>query len=301
MRTLTHRARPALLVALLAACARQPAPDAYGNFEATEVVVSAQTSGQLLEWGIAEGDTIPRGRVVALVDTTQLALQRAQLAAQHAAAGAQARQAVDQITSLEVQREIAQRAYARTQRLYDEHAATAQQLDQEERSVRVLAAQLAAARSAHASASQSAAAVAEQAAQVRDRLARSTVTNPVSGTVLASYGRAGEFVQPGTPLYRVANLDSLDLRAYVSEPQLSRVRLGRSVTVHVDLAGGRRAALPGTVTWVASTAEFTPTPVQTRDERTDLVYAIKVRVANAGGALKIGMPADVTFGAGAQP
>ena len=302
--------RPAALALLLAvsglpalaACTREPVPDAYGNFEATEVVVSAQTSGQLLSYRLTEGDTVPQGELVAVIDTTQLALQNAQFAAQHAAASAQVRQVAEQLDALEVQREIAQREYERTKRLYDERAATAQQLDQDERAVRVLAAQINAARAERQGAGRDAAAVKAQTAQVRDRIARSLVTNPVRGTVLASYARAGEFVQPGTPLYRVANLDSLDLRAYVSEPQLSSIRLGQQVTVHIDTGGdaGRRSALPGIMTWVSSTAEFTPTPVQTRDERADLVYAVKVRVPNSHGVLKIGMPADMMLASGAR-
>jgi len=282
----------------LAACSHTPAPDAYGNFEATEVVVSAQTSGQLLSYRLVEGDTVPRGAQVAVIDTAQLALQHAQFDAQRAAAGAQVRQVSDQLGALEIQHEIAQRAYARTKRLYDEKAATAQQLDQDERTVRVLAAQISAARAQQHGAGRDMAAVAAQAARVRDDIARSLVTNPVRGTVLASYARTGEYVQPGTPLYRIANLDSLDLRAYVTEPQLSAIHLGQRVTVAVDAnADPRRRHLPGTVIWVSSTAEFTPTPVQTRDERADLVYAVKVRVPNPDGVLKIGMPADITLGA----
>jgi HlyD family secretion protein len=304
MRSSFHRLAALVLFAplALAACSHEPVPDAYGNFEATEVVVSAQTSGQLLSYRLTEGDTVPQGTLVAVIDTTQLALQNTQLAAQHAAAGAQVRQVAEQLDALEVQHEIAQREYDRTKRLYDERAATAQQLDQDERAVRVLAAQINAARAARQGAGRDAAAVKAQTAQVRDRISRSLVTNPVRGTVLASYARTGEFVQPGTWLYRIANLDSLDLRAYVSEPQLSSIRLGTQVTVHIDAGGdaGRRIALPGIITWVSSTAEFTPTPVQTRDERADLVYAVKVRVPNTHGVLKIGMPADMMLASGAR-
>jgi len=131
-------------------------------------------------------------------------------------------------------------------------------------------------------------------AQIRDRIGKSLVTNPQTGTVLTTYARAGEVVQAGTPLYRIADLDTLVLRAYVSEPQLSSFRVGQIVDVHVD-RGGQVMTLPGTVSWVSSTSEFTPTPVQTRDERADLVYAVKVRVVNRDGALKIGMPGDLSI------
>jgi HlyD family secretion protein len=112
--------------------------------------------------------------------------------------------------------------------------------------------------------------------------------------VLATYVKTGEIVQPGQALYKIANLDTVELRAYVTEPQLSEVKLGRVVQVAID-AGNQRRTLPGVVSWVSSQAEFTPTPIETRDERSNLVYAVKVRVANPNGALKIGMPADIEF------
>jgi HlyD family secretion protein len=117
----------------------------------------------------------------------------------------------------------------------------------------------------------------------------------VAGTVLAAYAHAGEFVQPGQPLYTIASLDTMTLRAYLTEPQLAQVRLGGTVQVTIDTGREERRVLPGTVTWVSAEAEFTPTPIQTREERADLVYAIKVRVANPEGMLKIGMPADITL------
>ena len=119
--------------------------------------------------------------------------------------------------------------------------------------------------------------------------------NPQEGTVLATFTHAGEVVQPGQPLYRIANLDSLTLRAYISEQQLHAIRLGQTVQVNVDTGNGKTTALPGRVEWISSKAEFTPTPVQTRDERADLVYAVKVVVLNKDGLLKIGMPADMNF------
>jgi len=293
-------ARPALLLAVLmpavVACHRKPAPDAYGNFEATEVVVSAQTSGQLQRFVPVEGGKLERGAVVAVIDTTQLALQRTQSVAQRAAASARGAEVAAQQRALEAQRDVAQRAYERTQRLFAEKAATAQQLDQTERDYRTLVAQVAAARAQGESAGMDAASSAARVAQLSDQLAKSTVTNPQAGTVLATYTRAGEIVQPGAPLFKIADLDTLVLRAYLSGSQLASVHLGQQVQVHVDQASGGLATLNGVVSWISPTSEFTPTPVQTRDERADLVYAVKVRVPNANGGLRIGMPADITLG-----
>jgi HlyD family secretion protein len=212
---------------------------------------------------------------------------------------------------LQAQQAIAQRTYARTRRLADERAATTQQLDQAERDVRVLRAQIAAARAQRGGASEEVAASGARLAQLDERIRRSRIQAPVAGTVLATYVHAGELVQPGQPLFRVAPLDTLDLRAFVSQPQLAALRLGQRVTVHVDQLGGgadgegtpapsgepARRAIVGTLSWISARAEFTPTPVQTRDERAELVYAIKVRVPNPDGRLKIGMPVDVTLGA----
>ena len=294
MRSPMSSIRALLLVLPLAlACQRAKEPDAYGTFEANEVTVSAQMGGQLLTFSPVEGARIDRGAVAALVDTTPLVLERQQIVAQREAVGARVTEVGDQIGVLEAQREIARRAYERTRRLVDQQAATAQQLDQAERDYRTLTAQIAAAHAQRQSVAKDAASSDARVAQIADRLGKSRVVNPEAGTVLATYARAGEVVQPGQPLYKVASLDTLTLRAYVAERQLGAVALGQRVRVHVDQGNGTLATTTGVVSWVSPKAEFTPTPIQTRDERAALVYAVKVRVPNPRGALKIGMPADV--------
>jgi HlyD family secretion protein len=279
----------------LAGCNRDKEPDAYGTFEAEEVVVSAETSGQLVTFTPVEGVQLARGTIVAIVDTSQLALERQQVIAQRQATGSRAREVSRQISVLEIQRAVARRNYDRTRRLFQEKAATAQQLDQAERDYRVLGAQIEAARAQLQSVGREGASGEARVAQITERLDRSRIANPEEGTVLATFVHAGEVVQPGQPLYRVADLDTLTLRAYVSEAQLHAVKLGGRVEVRVDSGDGKTTAIPGTISWIASRAEFTPTPIQTRDERADLVYAVKVRVPNANGMLKIGMPGDVTI------
>jgi HlyD family secretion protein len=282
-----------MLLAVAVACGRGDKPDAYGNFEATEVVVSPQASGQLIWFTPIEGAHLPAGVDVGLVDTTQLALERQQIIAQREATGARAAEVRRQAEVLLVQRQIAARTYERTRRLFAEQAATAQQLDQAEREYRVLGAQIEAARAQEQSVAKEVASSDARVAQIRDRIAKSRVTNPQSGTVLTTYAKAGEVVQTGQPLYKIAKLDTLTLRAYVTEAQLTSVRIGSRVQVRVDRGKGELLTVPGVVSWVSSKAEFTPTPVQTRDERADLVYAIKVQVPNPSGVLKIGMPADL--------
>jgi HlyD family secretion protein len=312
-----------LVVLAAAACAREVEPDAYGNVEATEVVVGAEESGRLLSFTAKEGDRLTAQASVGTIDPTQLELQRQQVEAQRSATAARVAEIAQQIQALQAEREaaraqraalnaqheVARRAYERTQRLYAQQAATAPQLDQAEREVRTLAEQIKAqdrqtaalgeqidgARAQQATVRQQVAAADAQVQQVGDRIRKSAVVNPIDGTVLTTYAEAGEFVQQGQPLYKIANLESVIVRAYVAETGLARVRLGQTAQVTIDVGTDERRTIPGSVTWISSQAEFTPTPIQTREERADLVYAIKIRVANGDGLLKIGMPADVVF------
>lgn len=322
--------------ALTMACQRAPGPDAYGNVEAVETVVSAQVGGQLVSLSVDEGQVIAVDAVVGAIDPTSFTLERNQVDAQRAVSEArrdemvrqravvdaqreailQQRAAAEaQRAALEVQLEIAKRAYDRTQRLSAQQAATSQQLDQAEREYRVLERQIEAQRGqidaymrqADAQSRQLSTldaqrvtlvrqvqAVEAQGAQVDDRIRKAQIVNPTAGTVLVLYARPGEVVQSGQPLYKVASLDAVDVRAYVTQPQLASVRIGQTARVSMDVGEGLQQ-IDGTVSSVASQAEFTPTPIQTREERADLVYAVKLRVPNPQGQLKIGMPVDVEF------
>jgi HlyD family secretion protein len=304
MRALTFNPRLGVSLVLVfanaTACRRGNQPDAYGNFVANEVSVSAQTSGQLISFTPVEGAHLPAGAVVGLVDTTQLALERAQMIAQREATSARVAEAGNQIGVFQAQLSIAQRNYERMRRLFEQKAATAQQRDQAERDYRTLVAQIAAARAQQQSVSREVASTAARVAEIADRISKSRIINPEDGTVLATYAKAGEVVQSGQPLYKIADVDTLIMRAYITENQLSSVRLGQRVQVHVDQGGGRLLTLPGVVRWVSSKAEFTPTPIQTRDERADLVYAVKIYVPNPKGVLKIGMPGDVSLTSAAR-
>ena len=311
-----------LMAALLVVgCAPEVEPDAYGNVEAVDVVVGAEASGRLVTLNVAEGDRIAASATVGAIDAVQLELERTRVTAERAAGQsrvneiglqvealiAQREAAESRHAALESERRIAERGYERLQRLYDQRAATALELDRAEREYRTLveqaraqeqevagrARQIDAARAQQQTARQQVLAAESQIAQTGDRIRRSEISNPVAGTVLTVYARKGEYVQPGQPLYKIANLETVDVRAYVAEPDLSRVQIGQRVQVNVDAVGGTRRTLPGTITWVSSEAEFTPTPIQTRQQRADLVYAIKVRVANEEGLLKIGMPVDL--------
>jgi HlyD family secretion protein len=288
-----------VLAMALAAC-RKEQPDAYGNFEAEEVVVSAELGGRLLRFAVSEGDRLTAGAEVALIDTATLTLQREEIVAQRGASRARTTEAQAQIGVLQAQLATAEREYERTRRLYRAEAATAQQLSQTGGEVRVLRERIRAAEAQIGTVREEASGTESRLAQVSEQLGKSRVINPVAGTVLTTYAEPGELVQGGTPLYRIADLDTLTLRAYVSGAQLAAVRIGGPVQVRIDAGRDQLDTLPGRLSWVASQAEFTPTPIQTADERTDQVYAVKVRVPNRGGVLKIGMPGELILPGGSR-
>jgi HlyD family secretion protein len=283
------------LIGLTAGACRTDAPDAYGNFEATEVRTSAELSGQLLWFDAVEGASLAQGSAVGQVDTVALALQREELLARRGAARTRTAEAVAQVAVLQAQLLTAQDEYRRTLRLFQSEAATARQLNQAEGEVRVLRERIAAARAQTAGSQEETGGAEARIEQLSDQIRRGRVVNPLAGTVLATYVEAGEFVQRGQPLYTIAALDTLTLRAYVSGAQLAAVRIGAPARVRIDGPDGEPITLPGRIVWVSSRAEFTPTPIQTRDERTDQVYAVRIRVPNPGGAVKIGMPGEVVF------
>lgn len=283
-------------LALVAACRKETA-DAYGNFEATEVTVAAEASGRVLRLDAAEGARLEQLTEVGVIDTSALVLQRAELVARREAARARTREVDASAAALETQRDIAERELERTRRLLAAQAATAQQGDRAEREARVLRDQLQGALATRVTISREVSAIDAQLATLDDRLRRSRIVAPVTGTVLVRYVEPGEFVQVGAPLFKLAALDTLILRAYVSGAQLAQVALGQALTVAVDAGGDSLRTVQGRVTWIAPTAEFTPTPIQTREERTVQVYAVKLAVPNADGRLRIGMPAEVTLAA----
>lgn len=288
------------LTVALAGCAEETA-DAFGNFEANEVAVSAEFPGRLVTLDVAEGQHLPAAVVVAELDTLQLALQRNGLETQRESARLRTAEARAQVRVLEAQLATAQDDLARTERLYGAEAATAQELNRVSGSVNVLREQVGAARARVRVADQEGASIEARLAELQDRLGRARIKNPTEGTVLTRFAEAGEFVQPGQPLYTIARLDTLTLRAYVSGAQLASVRVGGQVQVLADVDSETVASFDGRVTWVSSEAEFTPTPIQTRDERVDQVYAVKVRVANPDGVLKVGMPGELVLNGSAGP
>lgn len=286
-----------ILAAILPACrSNDDQADAYGNFEAVETVVSAEGTGKLLSFMVEEGMTLPADTIVGWIDSTQLYLKKSQLRANIKAVLSKVPEKDPQLEVIREQIAVQKREQQRYQNLVNAKAATPKQLDDINYQIAILEKQyrsLASTLNTQVSGYNSEARpLEEQVLQVNDQLRQSRITNPVNGTVLIKYVEKGEVVNYGKALYKIADLSALDMRAYVGEEQLGQVKVGQQVTVLTDLPGGKYREWPGSVTWISSEAEFTPKVIQTKEERTNLVYAVKVRVKN-DGSLKIGMPAEL--------
>jgi HlyD family secretion protein len=289
-----------LLLFFLFACEEgEERADAYGNFEATTVLISAQASGQLLYFSITEGQRLEAGQEVGLVDTTLLDLQRQQLRATLGTLPKKLQHTLAEIEVYQKQRANLQRERERVARLLTKQAATPKQLDDLDGELAVVDQRIAAIRANTQTANR--AILSEQEpllAQIRvldEQIRRAYCHNPIRGTVLTKLAEEGERVGPGSPLYRIGQLDTMTLRAYASATQLQEVTLGQGVEVWVDAGTEAYETLNGTISYIADQAEFTPKTIQTKEDRVNLVYALEVRVANPNGRLKIGMPGEVRF------
>ena len=288
-----------IAAAMLAGCNPNKYPyDASGTFEATEVIVSAETSGRLQWFSVEEGDRLEAGEEIGLIDTIQLYLSKRQLQASRQAVGSRTLDIPRQIAALEQQIATQQHEKERIERLIAADAANTKQLDDINSSIAVLERQLAAQteslQSSNKSISGEMSGVEAQIASVEDRIQRSRIKSPIQGTVLVKYAEESEFTSTGMPLFKVADLDQMILRAYVTSGELTQLKIGQQVKVHTDFGDNQSRKYTGTVSWISDQAEFTPKTIQTKDERENLVYAVKIAVEN-DGYIKIGMYADVTF------
>lgn len=287
------------LLALFSACGNgAPKYDVTGTFETTEVLVSAEASGRLLYFDIEEGMLLKAGEEVGVVDTVQLYLKKLQLEASLKSVEEQRPDILKQVAATKEQISAAQRERNRVANLLKVGAANQKQLDDAEDQLEVLRKQLVAQNStlsnSHQSLTWQSSSVGIQVAQVEDQLKKCHITSPITGTVLAKYAEAGELTAMGTPLFKVADTEQMYLRAYITSEQLSQVKLGQKVTVFSDYGTDEHKQYPGVVTWISDTSEFTPKTILTKNERANLVYAVKIAVHN-DGLLKIGMYGGVEF------
>lgn len=288
-----------LLVAclLLAGCATDDKEfDATGTFEATEVTVSAEQTGRLLRFTAEEGRKVEAGSLLGLVDTVQLYLRARQIGATRLVYATQRPDIHKQIAATRQQIAKARQDVERFTQLVGDGAANRKQLDDATHQLAFLRRQLEAQtatlqNSANSLSAQMNTADVEKL-QVADQLAKCRIHTPIGGTILETYVEPGEFVTTGKPLFTVADIDRMYLRAYLTSNQLRNVKLGQHVNVLSDYGDGQRKSYPGTVTWISSKSEFTPKTILTDDERANLVYAVKIAVRN-DGHLKIGMYGEV--------
>lgn len=298
------------IVLSLASCGNKDDYDASGHFEADEVIVSAQQSGEILSFNVHEGDLLKAGAMVGQIDVTLSRLQKQQIEASIAALR-QKTSSPEEQTEL-IRKELAvqqaelehqRRERKRTASLVKADAATAKQLDDIDALVEKLERQITATKqrialSKSTTATQNRGILSEQAPlearvrQVQEQIARGQIVNPISGIVLTKYALKGELTTAGQPLYKIADTDTLNLKAYVTGDRLAEIKPGQRVTVRIDQGEKEYKTYPGIITWISSKSEFTPKTIQTKNERANLVYAFKVRVKN-DGYLKIGMYGEV--------
>ena len=284
---------------LLASCGNQKkAYDATGTFEATETTVFAEQSGALLTFNIEEGDSLAQGREVGLIDTTQTWLKLVQLGATKEVYQSQKPDMERQIAATRQQLAKARQEEQRYRELVSDGAVPSKMLDDATNQVKVLQRQLDAQISSLSTSTRAldkqTAATEVQMSQLRDMLQKCHIVTPTQGTVLEKYVERGEFVAVGKPLFKIADVQHMYLRAYVTSAQLQNIRLGQKVKVFADYGNQQRKEYPGTVSWISSRSEFTPKTILTDDERADLVYAVKVAVKN-DGYLKIGMYGEISL------
>jgi HlyD family secretion protein len=285
-----------IFLVLVSACGKsEKEPDAYGNFEANdEVIVSAQSQGTLTFLNVNEGEVLEPDQLVGKIDTIATSIKMNQMAAQQTVINARLQNLEAQLRVQDEQRANLVREVNRIEKLRQEEAATSQQYDDIAGKLKVLDSQTEALRTQKNIIAGERSVLMAQIDDAKNLKEKCRIINPIKGTVLEKYAEANELVSPGKALYKIANTGKMELKVYVSGEQLPSIALGDSADVMIDSAGGNLHKIPGIVSWISSQVEFTPKIIQTREERVNMVYAIKVSVMN-DGRLKIGMPGEVMF------
>lgn len=289
----------ALAALLLASCGKKDVGyDASGIFETTEVIVSAKETGEIMSLNVEEGQNVEPGIQLGYIDMTQLQLKKQQLKSTRKATMSKKLDVNSQVASIQQQIANGQRELRRYQELLKDGAATNKQVDDIRYQISVLQKQLAAAKeqvsTSNSSIDEQSTSINDQSAQVDDQIQKSYISSPVKGTILSKYAEQGEWAQPGKALFKVANTEDMKLRAYITADQLTSIKIGQRVKIYADQGQQARKEYTGKITWISDKAEFTPKTIQTRDERANLVYAVKISVKN-DGLIKRGMYGDMKF------
>lgn len=265
--------------------------DAYGNFETTEITVSSESNGKIEFLNLEEGDAVEKGKTVGLIDTLQLYYTKMQLIASQKTVSSKSGNVLSQKQVLQEQLKTAKIEQTRIKNMFSENAATKRQVDEINGKVKVIEEQIKGVGTQNAPIKNEANSFSVQIEKINDQIKKCNLVNPIKGTVLTKYAESNEVTTFGKPLYKIANLEEMNLRVYISETQLSSIKIGQQVKVKIDDFEQTKEYI-GNIIWISSQAEFTPKIIQTKEERANLVYAVKIRVKN-DGSLKIGMPAEI--------
>jgi len=268
--------------------------DAWGNFEARETIISAQANGKLMYLDTERGQMLDSGVQVGLIDTTQYELNYRLLIAKKESVNTRLKEIDANIAVLETQNANLEREFNRAKNLLKDQAATQQQVEELEGKIQVTESQIQAARTSKNTVIAESNAMDTQIALAREKLDNCKIINPVKGTILEKYAEPHELVMPGKALYKIADLSEMELKVFVSGSQLPHIALGQKVQVFIDEDKKTNRSMEGTISWISSRAEFTPKTIQTKEERVNQVYAVKITVDN-DGSIKIGMPGEVVF------
>lgn len=280
---------------LLAGCKNgSDEADAYGNFEATEVIVSAETSGRILKFEVTEGSEIDAGSTLAIIDTTLFHLQKGEI-------NAGMKSVRTRMSTIDAQNEILNQQIAnlninigRITNMLKDDAATQKQYDDLAGQVAILQKQIAANHSQKSSIAAELSVYESKKATLNEQLNRCIVMSPIKGTIIEKYAEAGEMTAAGKPLVKIADLSVIKLKVYVSGARLGTVKLGQPCNVRIDNGEKGYRSFPGTISYISEKAEFTPKIIQTKEERVTLVYAVTIDVRN-DGTMKSGMPGEAIF------
>ena len=284
-----------LITGIIASCSsHNDLSDAYGNFEVDDVIISSEANGKLVYFNVQEGQQIKKNETVGMVDTTDLALKRLQLIAQKRATGSKMDNIHSQIEVQQQQKKNLLVDQDRIEKLFKDGAATQKQVDDINGAIDLVNSQIESIQTQKISVAAEMDVLNAQIAQVEESISKCKIINPLEGVVLEKYAEPDEITSFGKPLYKIADIDTITLRVYVSGTQLPHIKLGQEVQVLIDNTKKTNTSLKGTISWISASAEFTPKIIQTKEERVNMVYAVKVRVKN-DGSLKIGMPGEVNF------
>lgn len=268
--------------------------DAYGNFEAKEIIISSELPGKIIHFNIEEGQTLNKNTEVCIIDTSDFALKLKEIQAHKNATASKYSNILAQVNVLEEQKKVLKKENNRITNLLKDSAATQKQADDINGKLNILNKQIEQVKTQNKNLFDQLKIFDIQTENIKNQIRKSKIINPVNGTVLTKYSEESEMTTPGKPLYKIADLTEITLRAYVSGTQLNEIKIGQKVNVFIDKTKDELIKYTGTVSQISDKAEFTPKIIQTKDERVNLVYAIKIRVKN-DGKIKIGMPGEVIF------